>query len=299
MALIVGSRRIGRLSGRRWGGLGRVGLLADARVQGFDAPRSLASAIRMVATHPIDVLAVVRGGGARTDLAAFDDEAVARAIAGCPVPVLTGVGHEVDTSIADEVAHTAAKTPTACAQLLVARLMELAAAFEARWASIAERSVRSVRHHDERLLAHARDLARGTRVALDGSGGRLDAIAERSRRAAVSGLDRASHRLDTHAGRITGAARSHVRAAEVLVAAGERRIAHRAPRALAEGERTLDGLEARLRSLDPERTLRRGWSITRRADGHVVRSPDDVQPGDALITRVAGGDVRSTVSGDG
>ena len=283
---------------RRSGFAFRV-LLADARVQGFDAPRSLASAIRMVATHPIDVLAVVRGGGARTDLAAFDDEAVARAIAGCPVPVLTGVGHEVDTSIADEVAHTAAKTPTACAQLLVARVMELAAAFEARWASIAERSVRSVRHHDERLLAHARDLARGTRVALDGSGGRLDAIVERSRRAAVSGLDRASHRLDTHAGRITGAARSHLRAAEVLVAAGERRIAHRAPRALAEGERTLDGLEARLRSLDPERTLRRGWSITRRADGHVVRSPDDVQPGDALITRVAGGDVRSTVSGDG
>jgi exodeoxyribonuclease VII large subunit len=283
---------------RRSGYAFRV-LLADARVQGFDAPRSLASAIRMVATHPIDVLAVVRGGGARTDLAAFDDEAVARAIAGCRVPVLTGVGHEVDSSIADEVAHTAAKTPTACAQLLVTRVVELAASLEARWAAIAERGVRSVRRHDERLLAHARDLARGTRVVLDGSGARLDAITERSRRAATSGLDRASHRLDTHAGRITGAARSHLRAAEVLVAAGERRIAHRAPRALAEGERTLDGLEARLRSLDPERTLRRGWSITRRADGHVVRSPDDVQPGDELITRVADGDVRSTVSGDG
>ena len=52
------------------------------------------------------MLALVRGGGARTDLAAFDDEAVARAIAACPVPVLTGIGHEVDTSVADEVAHT-------------------------------------------------------------------------------------------------------------------------------------------------------------------------------------------------
>ena len=148
-------------------------------------------------------------------------------------------------------------------------------------------------------MLHARHLARGTRVALDGGEARLASIADRSRRAAVAGLDRATHRLDAHRGRITGAARSHLRAAEVLVAAGERRVAHRAPRALAEAERALDALEARLRALDPDRTLARGWSITRGPDGSVVRSPDDVRPGDQLTTRVAGGDVRSTVSDDG
>ena len=273
-------------------------LRADSRVQGVDAPRAIASAIRMLATHHLDVLALVRGGGARTDLAAFDDEAVARAIAACPVPVLTGVGHEVDTSVADDVAHTSAKTPTACAQLLVARVAELASALEGTWAGIAERGVRTVRRHDERLVAHARHLARGTRVALDGGAARLASIADRSRRAAVVGLDRASHRLDTQQGRITGAARSHLRSAELLVDAGERRVAHRAPRALAESERALDGIAARLRVLDPDRTLRRGWSITRGPDGSVVRSPDDVRAGDQLTTRVAGGDVRSTVSPD-
>lgn len=274
-------------------------LLADARVQGFDAPRSVATAIRMVATHRLDVLAVVRGGGARTDLAAFDDEAVARAIAACPVPVLTGIGHEVDTSIADEVAHTSAKTPTACAQLLVSRVAELAGSLEGAWQAIAAHGTRAIRRHDERLVLHARHLSRGTRVALDRSASKLAAIAQRSRRAAVTGLDRAEHRLDTHRGRITGAARSHLRAAEVLVAAGERRVAHRAPRALAESERALDALDARLRSLDPERTLARGWSITRGPDGSVVRSPDAVRPGDALSTLVAGGELRSTVDGDG
>jgi exodeoxyribonuclease VII large subunit len=273
-------------------------LRADSRVQGFDAPRSIASAIRMLTTHRLDVLAVVRGGGARTDLAAFDDEAVARAIAACPVPVLTGIGHEVDTSVADEVAHTAAKTPTACAQLLVARVGELAGALEAIWAAIAEHGVRSVRRHDDRLVLHARHLARGTRVALDGGEVRLASIADRSRRAALSGLDRASHRLDAHRGRITGAARSHLRAAEVLVAAGEHRVAHRAPKALAEAERALSSVEARLRALDPDRTLARGWSITRGPDGAVVRSPADVHPGDQLTTRVSGGDLRSTVSPD-
>ncbi len=214
-------------------------LRVDSRVQGADAPRSIANAIRMLATHRLDVLALVRGGGARTDLASFDDEAVARAIAACPVPVLTGVGHEVDISVADEVAHTSAKTPTACAQLLVARVGALAGALEGTWAAIAERGVRTVRRHDDRLVHHARHLARGTRVALDSGEVRLTSIADRSRRAAVAGLDRASHHLGAHRGRMIGATRSHLRAAEALVAAAERRVAHRAPRGLSEAERAL------------------------------------------------------------
>ncbi|MEQ1786319.1 MAG: exodeoxyribonuclease VII large subunit, partial [Acidimicrobiales bacterium] len=152
-------------------------LRVDSRVQGVDAPRSIASAIRMLSTHPVDVLALVRGGGARTDLAAFDDEAVARAIAACPVPVLTGVGHEVDTSVADEVAHTSAKTPTACAQLLVARVAEVAHGLDGAWRAIATSAVRSVARHDERLVSQARHLSRGARVALDRGSTRLDVVA--------------------------------------------------------------------------------------------------------------------------
>jgi len=273
-------------------------LRADSRVQGPDAPRSIASAIRMLATHPLDGLALIRGGGARTDLAAFDDEAVARAIAACRVPVITGIGHEVDRSVADEVAHTAAKTPTACAQLLVGRVGELVSGLDGTWGAIATRAVRALAHHDERLVIQARHLSRSALVALDRGSARLDGVAHRSRRAAQGGLDTATRRLDGHRGRITGATRSHLRAAEVLVAAGERRVAHRTPKALADATRVLDAVEARLRALDPERTLARGWSITRGPDGRVVRSPTDLNPGDELATLVAGGEVRSTVSGD-
>jgi len=268
----------------------------DTRVQGTDAARSIASAIRMLATHPLDVLALVRGGGARTDLAAFDDEAVARAIAACPVPVLTGVGHEIDSSVADEVAHTSAKTPTACAQLLVARVAEVVGGLDRAWTAVAERAVRGVARHDERLRAQARHLSQGARVALHRSTARLDGVADRSRRASQAGLDVAGRRLDGHRGRVTGAARSHLRAAEILVAASERRIAHRAPRAIAESERAARALEARLRVLDPERTLARGWSITRGPDGRVVRSPADVQPGDRLTTITRGGELQSEVT---
>lgn len=280
---------------RRSGFAFRV-LRADTRVQGTDAPRSIAAAIRRLATHRLDVLALVRGGGARTDLAAFDDEAVARAVASCPVPVLTGIGHEIDTSVADEVAHTAAKTPTACAQLLVARVAELATTFDATWAAIATRAVRGVTDHEARLHVHATHLSRTARQALAGRATRLDMVADRAGRAALLGLDTAGRRLDGHRGRVTGAARSHLRAAEVLVGAGERRIAHRAPRALAEADRSLASLEARVRTLDPERTLARGWSITRTADGRIVRAPADVAVGDELSTLVAGGEVRSTVT---
>jgi exodeoxyribonuclease VII large subunit len=71
---------------------------------------------------------------------------------------------------------------------------------------------------------------------------------------------------------------------------------HRAPRGVTEADRALGALEARVRALDPARTLARGWSITRRADGSVVRSPEEVQPGDELVTQVRDGAVRSTVT---
>ena len=91
----------------------------DARVQGPDAAFDIVAGIERAVADGAEVIALVRGGGARTDLAAFDDERIARAIATCPVPVLTGIGHEVDRSVADEVAHTAHKTPDglrACAR---------------------------------------------------------------------------------------------------------------------------------------------------------------------------------------
>lgn len=93
--------------------------LFDSRVQGIDAVPGLVGALDAAGTAAVDVVVVVRGGGARTDLAAFDHEQVARAVIGCPYPVVVGVGHETDRSVADEVANVSAKTPTASAVVLV------------------------------------------------------------------------------------------------------------------------------------------------------------------------------------
>jgi exodeoxyribonuclease VII large subunit len=94
---------------------------------------------------------------------------------------------------------------------------------------------------------------------------------------------------------VAGAARSHLRDGERRADEAARRLRHRAPRALTEAERAITSVEARVRANDPERTLARGWSITRTAAGDVVRSPDDLADGDELRTQLAEGEVRSTV----
>lgn len=246
----------------------------DARVQGPDAPFDLVSGIERAVADGAEVVALVRGGGARTDLAAFDDERVARAIATCPVPILTGVGHEIDRSVADEVAHTAHKTPTACAHALVLRVRGFVAAVDGTWSAIASHALRATR----------------TQAGL------VDAAGARVGRAASVGVAAAGRRVDGSGERVRRAATGHLRDAEAGARERSRRLALRAPRAVAEADRTLGSIEARVRALDPERTLARGWSITRTADGRVVRAPDDVAPGDELRTQVAQGTVRSTVS---
>jgi exodeoxyribonuclease VII large subunit len=251
-------------------------LLEDTRVQGLDAPPTIAAAIARAAAREVDVVAVVRGGGARTDLVAFDHEVVARAIATCPVPVLTGIGHEIDRAVADEVAHRAEKTPTACAQALVGMVAAFDGLLDGAWAAIANQAKRHIGHHE----AHLEDVAR------------------RASRGATAGLRMAGRRLDGHRGRVAGAARAHVRAADLVLVDSARRLRARAPRALTDADRALTSLEARVRANDPERTLARGWSITRTPDGTVVRAPEEVAPGDELRTLVAGGEVRSTVIGD-
>ena len=225
----------------------------DARVQGDGSAVDLAEALHMVATHQPDVIALVRGGGSATDLAAFDAEVLARTIATLDVAVVTGIGHEVDRAVADEVAHTAFKTPTACAVAIVGQVAAFADAVADLQESIAQRAGAST--------ARATDL--------------LDDLAQRTARSATAVLDRRADRLDDKVKRL-----------------------RRSPLATLDRQaERLAGITNNLRALDPARILARGWSITRLADGTLVRSVTDTTVGDTLVTHVAGGTVTSTVDG--
>jgi len=251
--------------------------VCDVRVQGERAAEMVAGAISALGRRPLDAVVVIRGGGARNELAVFDDESIAEAITRCPWPVLTGLGHEIDRSVADEVAHTAYKTPTACAQALV-------------------EAAREFRRRADR--AHAA-IAVASRDRLDGAERRLGDRAHRIARRTHAAVARAEEGLTMRAARLRAGGRRPLAAAGQRLDRGGERLRHR-PRIVIDAEqRHLDGLAARLRSLDPALLLARGWTITRTDRGVVVRSPGDVAPGERIVTEFAAGRLTSTVDGPG
>jgi exodeoxyribonuclease VII large subunit len=248
--------------------------VADTRVQGDGAARSVAAAIGALGARPdLDAVVVIRGGGARNELAVFDDEELALAIAASPLPVVTGIGHETDRSIADEVAHTALKTPTACAAAFVQAVRAYADGCEAAW----RRVERLARHELAGSTAHltecAHRIARRTQSAVERADGRLISRFERLRSRSLGLLDGAESSLERAAARL-GARPGQLLDAET---------------------RHLGSLAAQVAALDPATQLARGWSITRTADGRVVRSEADAPTGTVLHTQVAHGAITSRV----
>jgi exodeoxyribonuclease VII large subunit len=280
----------------RRSGIGFRVLRVDVRVQGANAPRSVAWGLGAVAARGVDLVLLVRGGGATTDLAAFDSDAIARAVAGLEVPVLTGIGHDIDRTIADEVAHASYKTPTACAQAVVDDVR----AFERRtlevWGGVAQAARRHTRREADRLTACGRHAAVAIRTGLAAAERDLGAATVQVRRSAAAALTRAGTGVERAAGRVESGARAHLRGHEHALAGSTARLVHRAPRRLTSAGRDLDRADAQLRALDPARTLARGWSITRDEAGRVVRSAAELGAGDALVTTLADGEVHSTVT---
>lgn len=141
---------------------------ADARVQGDEAPVMVSAALdQLAARGDLDAVVLIRGGGSKTDLAAFDTEVIADAIARCPLPVFTGIGHEIDVSVADEVAHRSFKTPTAVAVGLVEQVRSFVDSSENTWARIAQRAGALLDVADARVVARREELARRPIKALD------------------------------------------------------------------------------------------------------------------------------------
>lgn len=183
-------------------GLGFEVTLVDVRVQGRDAEPTIVAALASIDPTATDVVALVRGGGAKTDLAAFDAEGIARAIAAVPVPVITGLGHEIDRAVADEVAHTSLKTPTACAAWLVDRVNGWLGGLDDTWAAIADRALTHLDRADARVHRAARRAVVSSRRGLDRADQRHRDLAGEIRRRTPRTLDRADQRLMQWAARL-------------------------------------------------------------------------------------------------
>jgi len=279
----------------RASGYGFEVVMSDVRVQGAVAGDMIAAALRRLAADPLDVVALVRGGGSRIDLSVFDSEAVARAVAVHPVPVLTGIGHEIDRAVADEVAHAAFKTPTACARALVDAVAGFDASVHAAWSGVVTRARAHLAAATGRLEERGRRTARGTSASLVGERERLDDRARRLRKAATVVVERAAERRLHRAGRLNTVGRLHLRTAASTVDHLAARLGPGSRRSLDRAARDLDSVAAVVTAVHPDRTLARGFSITTTARGRILRRAGDVQPGETIVTRLAAGGLTSTV----
>lgn len=263
-------------------------------VMGKDAEPGVASALELLAAAGVDCIALVRGGGAKSDLAAFDSRAIALAVARSPLPVLTGLGHEIDESVADRVAHRAFKTPTKVAEFLVERLTGA----DLRAATLRDRCVRAGRLPLARAsaaLAAAERRVVSARARLTRLGARLAGIARAFATASPRALRDARDRLGRTGLRLGVAAPRTVAVARRERAAAAGRLIVSARGRLAAVAAHLGGVSRLVAELAPERTLRRGFSITRSPAGRALRRPSEVAPGEKLTTELAGGKLASRV----
>lgn len=272
-------------------------LVFHTPVQGVDAPPAIVAAIerasRASTTHDVDVILLVRGGGNIEDLWAFNDERVSQAIVAARVPVVSGVGHETDFTIADFVADLRAPTPTAAAELASPDAVALTMRVERSFERMQRALDRSLDTWTQRVDEAARRL-RSPSQRLAMSRGALDALARRLSKAQAATLDARARSMRSAVDRLrrarpTIAAReAHAtRVTERLTAAIDRSVLARvhATRALAE----------RLALLDPHGIVARGYAIVRDRHGRVVRDATTVSSGDALRIDVARGSIDATV----
>lgn len=226
--------------------------LFQSPMQGSGVEQGVISALDRIAADidMWDVVVIIRGGGATSELSCFDTYDLANNCAQFPLPIITGIGHQRDESVLDMVAHTRAKTPTAAAELLIHAMLE----------------------QETYMTNMMQCVVQGVQQRMDAEQQRLQGLLGRLPMATALYLQGEKMRLQTSLQTVFSSAQMLIK----------------------EQQHRLDVCNAALEAASPERILSLGYSITR-VNGRVVRSIDDVVPGDEVTTEVAGGEFTSTV----
>lgn len=226
--------------------------LFQSPMQGSGVEQGIISALDRIAANidMWDVVVIIRGGGATSELSCFDTYDLANNCAQFPLPIITGIGHQRDESVLDMVAHTRAKTPTAAAELLIHAMLE----------------------QETYMTSLMQGVVQGVQQRMDAEQQRLQGLLGRLPMATALYLQGEKMRLQTSLQAMFSSAKMLIK----------------------EQQHRLDVCNAALEAASPERILSLGYSITR-MNGRVVRSIDDVVPGDEVTTEVAGGEFTSTV----
>ena len=242
--------------------------LAGVPVEGAQAPVGIIEGMRCVVNAGSQVVLVVRGGGSFEDMMPFNDENLARAIAACPVPVVTGIGHEVDTAIADMVSDFRASTPTAAAEAVSPSRESLDVLFQSQADALAtgvRRMIAAQKAFVER--ASDRPAFRDPAFLFASEAQALDASMERLNRAVPAVLEKNA----------------------ISIAASRQRLVSVGPHITEKPQSELSRNAARLDDLSPIKTLARGYSVTRDESGKIISSIEQTKIGQRVIVSLVDG----------
>lgn len=267
-------------------------------VEGQDAPRQMRDALNLAARQSPDAILLVRGGGSYEDLMPFNDEGLARSVAACPVPVVTGIGHEPDRSICDMVGDRSCSTPTAAAESVAPTAGELEESLEQDAARLATSMSGHLGRHRERLESLAtRPVLRDPRAALvTRRAEQLDLASDRLVRAIPAMVARRSHSRAALRDRLRAVGASLLRGYAGRFSSQASELRSFGPRMLEPARRDLAAAAGKLDALSPLAVIARGYAIATDSAGGVVSKVGAVSAGDRLDVRVQDGRILCTVA---
>lgn len=249
-------------------------ILRDCVMQGKKTEGEVSQAIKELnQLKTLDVIVITRGGGSIADLACFDSQLIAETIAHSRFPVVSGIGHEINTTVTDLAAHTFEKTPTAIAQFLISRVGQYLDLLDERQREILNLAEEKISSEKEKLRRSAMILQTGTRKFVKSRHEKLLRLRELIRHQPVV-------RLKDQRKLLSDSKKDFVRSIKLRLQNDRQQMA---------------GFEKMIDIVNPVNTMKRGFSITRHKNGKVVRSAKDIRSKEELITEVADGVIKSRV----
>ena len=293
--------------------------LFEATMQGNNAALSIMNALdEIFGVHQsFDAVVIIRGGGSQMDLACFDHYELAQHIAQFPLPVLTGIGHEKDESIADLVAHTKLKTPTAVAEFLISCFDTIADEIEGSEMRLSAESMRQLEANTRRLDSAIRVLKPLVGKQIEKAHSTTELLRKSIKPLTKEFIEKERHRLSFQASTLLSKAPSLIAKQQSniggiqsklslfqrlwlqkhlhVLASFQVSLSHLTKKKLEKQKYRVDWSERSISLVDPQNILKRGYSITTH-NGIALKDSSFVKPGDTILTRLSKGLVNATVS---
>lgn len=247
---------------------------AYARMQGNETEASVILAMeKLLSDKELDVICIVRGGGSKTDLNYFDSEALCRTVANSPIPVFTGIGHEIDKSLLDEVAYQSCITPTDCAKRLVERVQDSWVKMQSTIANIVDKAKNLLIETSRELTSLGNTLHQNVESRLQRENTHISLIASSLKKDVQFIVKNESTRIDRNAEGLRQ---------------GSRKI-------LDLSKTKFELVSTRVKNADPQTALAKGFTLTLDQNGKFIRNASQLKSGDILKTRFKDGAVESIV----